>query len=90
MSPRIDDPNYLDAFLFLEKLRRTLEVVERQNHELIRDNSRLYLMLGHRTDAIESVAAMTESKVELLHDKMDLLFSVLVPPPGSEVAALQK
>ena len=78
VTPRIDELNYLDAYVFLEKVRRTLEVVERQNHELIRDNSRLYLMLGHRTDAIESVLAMTESKVELLHEKFDLLFSVLV------------
>ena len=79
MNSRIYDLNNTDPLIILEKIRRTVDVVAWQNERIQREFRNLYLMLSNRTDAIESVAAMTESKVELLNDKFDLLLEILAP-----------
>ena len=75
----INDLNNPDALLILEKIRRTVDVIAWQDERILDEFRSLYWMLSNRTDAIESVAAMTESKVELLNDKFDLLLEILAP-----------
>ena len=79
VNSRIYDLNNTDPLVILEKIRRTVDVVAWQNERIQREFRSLYLMLSNRTDAIESVAAVTESKVELLNDKFDLLLEILAP-----------
>lgn len=79
VNSRIYDLNNADPLVILEKIRRTVDVVAWQNERILGEFRSLYWMLSNRTDAIESVAAMTESKVELLNDKFDLLLDILAP-----------
>jgi len=79
VNSRIYDLNSTDPLVILEKIRRTVDVVAWQNERILGEFRSLYWMLSNRTDAIESVAAMTESKIELLNDKFDLLLEILAP-----------
>lgn len=88
MNLRLDDINRPDPLLLLEKIRRTVDVIAWQDEAILREFRSLYWMLSNRTDAIESVAGTTESKVELLNDKFDLLIEILAPDARTQFAEL--